>query len=72
MVALLFKPSNVPLTVNLVPARVAVAAPVPAMVDFMAASRATGARRVLKVSGLCARAVIASDKSSARIGFRMT
>lgn len=72
MVALLFSPSKVPLTVNLVPVRVAVAEPVPAMVDFIAASRATGARRVLKVSGLCAKALIESERTSARMGFRMT
>jgi hypothetical protein len=38
--------------VNFDPASVAVAAPLPAIVDFIAASRATGASRVLKVSGL--------------------
>ena len=72
MVALLFRPSKVPLTLNLVPVSVAAAVPVPAMVAFIAASRATGARRVLKVSGLCARALIDSDNSSARVRFRMT
>ena len=73
MVALLFMSSKVPLTVNFDPAKVAVAEPVPAILPFIDASMATGARRVLNVSGLCAPALSANKLPMARanMDFRM-
>src|SRR6266481_4048274 len=61
LVAALFKPAKVPLTVSFDPASTAVAEPSPATVAFIAASIGTGASRVLNVSALCATPPSASN-----------
>src|ERR1700693_4151857 len=70
-VAGLFIPSKVPLTVSFEPASIAETEPDPVMLAFIAVSTATGASRVLNVSGLCAGAHSANQNPIARATQRL-